>query len=118
MISTDAGIITNFKPVFEKTFLDICSNIDSASKITDFNPSHSEAHSEAMNSVGEGIHRVLPEKCPRSTAETYWITPSVTINRGQNSPAIVQTTREVCDLGFAIELKFELDIFNGLHEVK
>jgi hypothetical protein len=113
--STDAGIWTNFKPVFENIPLSICFNLEPFSKTTDVNLSLPEMLSDEMNSIREGIQRVLPEKCPPPTAETNRITPSVTINRGQNSPAIFQTTREVCDLGFAIEFEFELESFNGLH---
>jgi hypothetical protein len=97
-ISTNLGILTNIKPVFENTFRPISFIIDSYSKTTDFSPSFGEMHSEVMNSVGGGIHRALPEKEPQSTAETHRNTPSTTINRGQNSFTIFQTIRKVCDL--------------------
>jgi hypothetical protein len=116
--SIDLGIRTNVKPVFENADVAMCSNLDPFSKTTDFNPSLSETHSEPRNSVGEGIHKLLPEKVPQLTAETERITPLTTINRGQNSFVISQTTLEVCDLGFAIEVEMEGSTFNGHDEVK
>jgi hypothetical protein len=75
-------------------------------------------HSEAMNSIAEGIHRILPENCPRSTAETHRIIPLATINRGQNSLAIFQTTWEICDLGFDIEFDNGCGTFNSHQQVE
>jgi hypothetical protein len=92
------------KLVFENPFPSICFNIEPFSKTTDFNPSLLETLSDEMNSIDEGIQRMLQQNSPQ-TVEIQRITPSVTINRRQNLPGIFQTAREVCDRGFDIEVK-------------
>jgi hypothetical protein len=118
--STDAGIWTNFKPVFENILVPRLSMFDSLSKTTDLSSSFFETLCDAINLVGDGSHRMLPEADPQPRVETHWITPSTTINRGQNSPEIPQTTWEVGELGFAIEFDLELKCgtFNEHGQVK
>jgi hypothetical protein len=61
-----------------------------------------------MHSTREGIHRELREKYPSLTVEIHLVSPSATINRGQNSASVFQTTRKV----------IKLDTFSGLHQRK
>jgi hypothetical protein len=102
--SIDEGILTNFKPVCKNILFGICFSIEPFSNTTNSNILFSETHSEVRHSADEGIHRMLSENSPRSITETRRMTPSVTINRGQNCVAMFQTTGEVSDLGFAIEV--------------
>jgi hypothetical protein len=69
---------------------------------------------DPINWIEEGSHRRLLVKDTQSRDETHWIKPSTTINRGQKSSEIFQTSWEVCEFGFAIEfdLEFECDTFN------
>jgi hypothetical protein len=46
----------------------------------------------------------MPKKSPEATPETRRITPSVTINRGQNSAAIFQTMLVTLDFFVLIQI--------------
>jgi hypothetical protein len=48
-------------------------------------------HDEPMYSISEGSQSLIPKKVPGEIDETDRMTPSTTINRGQNSELTFQT---------------------------
>jgi hypothetical protein len=55
--STDAGTLTNSRPVFLNDFDSVPSNFDSFSITTDLMDSFPETLSEEINLIGEGSHQ-------------------------------------------------------------
>jgi hypothetical protein len=82
--------VINVKSVFGNAFVSIRFNIELFSKMTNFKGSCPEK-------VDEGSQSRSPEKGRRRTGETERMSPSNTINRGQNPPAIFQRNWKVWD---------------------
>jgi hypothetical protein len=85
--STDAGMRTNSRSLFVNAINPIRDNFETFSITTDL---MYRMHSEAMDSIPEGSQSLIPKKVPGEIDETNRMTPSITINRGQNSQLTVQ----------------------------
>jgi hypothetical protein len=85
--STDLGMKKYFRLLYVNDNDSIRDNFDGFSIPTDF---ICRMHSEAIDSISEGSQSLIFEKFPEAMDETYRITPSTTLNRGQNSELILQ----------------------------